>query len=510
MITTLLKTVVLSAVNALGIWACVGLYQLKGWGLLFVLIFGLGGLNAVLLSRKAYPLRYLLPGLVLFGLMVVYPIVYNINISFMNYGTGNILSKSQVIFQFTNEYFQPENGEHFSYLIFKNVEGNMRVLLVSKKTNKAYLSVGDHLKLADVHDPLFVYQDGEIVEIDGYQRMSKIHIIQNLNEIQNLAFKYNDGIVKFYSTDEFRVFKPLYRYDKQNDVLINLKTGKVYRPVNGTFVSSDGEKLSPGFRAFVGFKNFIDILRNPQISGPFLRVFTWTFLWALLSVFTTFVLGLTLAILLNDSTLKLRYLYRTLLIVPYVIPGYVSVLIWRGLFNTNFGVINDVLQKFLSTRISWFQDPFWAKVALLIVNLWLGFPYMMLISLGALQSIPPELYEAARVDGASSWRRFRSITLPLLMISLAPLLIGSFAFNFNNFTVIYLLTGGGPPIPGSQTPAGATDILISYTYKLAFGGAGAQYGYAAAISVIIFLIIGSISVANFRFTKRLEEMSESL
>ncbi|HDM69906.1 MAG TPA: ABC transporter permease subunit, partial [Thermotogales bacterium] len=137
-------------------------------------------------------------------------------------------------------------------------------------------------------------------------------------------------------------------------------------------------------------------------------------------------------------------------------------------------------------------------------------PYMMLISLGALQSIPPELYEVARVDGANSWQRFHSITFPLLMISLAPLLIGSFAFNFNNFTVRYLLTGGGPPIPGSQTPAGATDILISYTYKLAFGKAGAQYGYASAISFIIFMIIGSMSTLSFHLTRRLEKMSESL
>ena len=510
MIKNWLKIIILGVLDALGIWAAIGLLQAGGWGVLAVLIFGLIGLNIALLSKKAYPLRYLLPGLVLFGLMVVYPIIYNINIAFMNYGTGNILSKTQVISQFMNKYYQPEGSERFLFQIFRNKKGDLKVLFISKVSNEAYLSVGDHIESVDLHNPSLIYKNGEIIRIDDYEKMSMIQIIQNLSKIQNLAFKYNDGLVKFRSVSEFRVYKPQYSYNGEHNTLIDLKTNKVYKPINGTFTSSDGEQLSPGFRDYVGFKNFIDILRNPQVSGPFIRVFSWTFIWALLSVFTTFTLGLTLAILLNDSTLRLRYLYRTLLILPYVVPGFISILIWRGLLNTNFGVINDVLQNLFSVKVPWFQDPFWAKVALLIVNLWLGFPYMMLISLGALQSIPSELYEAARIDGAGSWQRFYSITFPLLMITLAPLLIGSFAFNFNNFTVIYLLTGGQPPIPGSQTPAGATDILISYTYKLAFGGAGSQYGYAAAISIIIFLIIGTISAFNFRFTKRLEEMGENL
>lgn len=135
---------------------------------------------------------------------------------------------------------------------------------------------------------------------------------------------------------------------------------------------------------------------------------------------------------------------------------------------------------------------------------------MMVICLGALQSIPPGLYEVARIDGANRWRQFWHITLPLILISIGPLLIGSFAFNFNNFTVIYLLTEGGPPIAGAETPAGATDLLISYTYKLAFASKGADYGFAAAISLVIFLIIGTISAINFSFTNTLEEMGENL
>jgi ABC-type sugar transport system permease subunit len=180
------------------------------------------------------------------------------------------------------------------------------------------------------------------------------------------------------------------------------------------------------------------------------------------------------------------------------------------MLNVDFGIVNRILQDLFATKIPWFHDPLWARVAVLLVNLWLGYAYMMIVCLGALQSIPQELYEAARVDGANRWQQFGKVTLPLLLISIAPLLIGSFAFNFNNFNVIFLLTGGGPPIPGAITPAGATDILISYTYNLAFGAAGARYGFAAAVSLIIFMIIGTISAINFRLTRSLERVGESL
>lgn len=509
-ITSSLKIIFLGALDALGVWAFVDLLTQGNWRLLIPLFIGLFILNFALLSKKAYPLRYILPGLFFFGLMVVYPIFYNLTISFTNYGTGHLLSKKQVIEQFRDEYYIPEGSEEFSYQVFKNSKGDLKILLISKDTGKAYLSKGDRLGLVNLHDPRFSYKDQEIVKVDGYQRLNRKQIIQNLSAIQDLAFHSDEGVIKFTSLSKFRVYKPLYHYDEKEEVLTNLKTGKVYQLVQGTFTSSDGERLSPGYRSNIGFSNYIKVFANPLITGPFLRVFSWTFLWAFFSVATTFALGLFLAILLNNPNLKFRYLYRTLLIIPYAIPGFISVLIWRGLMNTDFGVINNLLQTFFSLTIPWFQNPIWAKVALVLVNLWLGFPYMMIISLGALQSIPPELYEVARIDGANRWRQFWHITLPLLLISIAPLLIGSFAFNFNNFTVIYLLTEGGPPISGTQTPAGATDILISYTYKLAFAARGADYGFAAAISVIIFLIIGTISAINFRFTGYLERMSEGL
>jgi ABC-type sugar transport system permease subunit len=182
------------------------------------------------------------------------------------------------------------------------------------------------------------------------------------------------------------------------------------------------------------------------------------------------------------------------------------------MMNSEFGVVNDILMRTIGVAPRWTTEAIWAQIAVLIVNLWLGFPYMMLICSGALQSIPGDLYEAATVDGAGPWQRFRAITLPLLLVAVGPLLIASYVFNFNNFGLIYLFIGGGPPIAGAATNAGHTDILISYVYKLAFesGGRGVQYGLAAAICIIIFVIVGSITLAQYRFTNMWEEVSQNV
>ena len=206
-----------------------------------------------------------------------------------------------------------------------------------------------------------------------------------------------------------------------------------------------------------------------------------------------------------------RKLIRSLLIIPYTIPSVISVLIWRGLMNERLGIINTTLQDIIGWAPPWTSDPTWVKIAIIIINLWLGYPYMMLICSGALQAIPEDLYEVARVDGANAWQRFWGITLPLLLVSVGPILISSFTFNFNNFNVIYLFNQGGPPIAGAATPAGHSDILISYTYRLAFaGGRGADYAFAAAITIIIFIVLAVLTLINFRFTRVWEEMSEGV
>ena len=194
-------------------------------------------------------------------------------------------------------------------------------------------------------------------------------------------------------------------------------------------------------------------------------------------------------------------------ILPYAIPAFLSVLVWRGLLNFQFGQVNRLLESMGMGSINWLGDPVWAKVAILLVNTWLGFPYMFLLMSGALTSVPEELKEAARVDGASAARVFRTVTLPLLLVSTAPLLIGSFAFNFNNFILIFMLTNGGPPVVNSAVPYGETDILLSFVFDLAVNaGRGNNFALGSAIVVIIFFLVAGISAFSFRFTKRLEEI----
>jgi arabinogalactan oligomer/maltooligosaccharide transport system permease protein len=247
------------------------------------------------------------------------------------------------------------------------------------------------------------------------------------------------------------------------------------------------------------------VFTNDSIRGPFIRVFIWTFVFAIGSVALTFAVGLGLAVTLNHPDMRGQRLYRSLIIIPYALPSFLSALIWQGLLNQEFGIIND----FLNLNIAWLRDPTIAKVSVLLVNTWLGFPYMFLISTGALQAIPDNLKEAAAIDGATSRQAFRKVTFPLLMVALAPLLIASFAFNFNNFNTIFLLTGGGPPIAGAQTPAGHTDILISYTYRLAFeSGRGSDFGLAAGIGILIFMIVATISALTFKRTRVFEELNE--
>ena len=505
------KILVLGILDALTIWAGTKLVLQGQFVLAIILVLGAVGITYIYLSRRTYPLRYLVPGLVFLLAMVVFPIGYTVYVSFTDMSTGHILSKEQVITQITDRTYVPPNAPTYSFIAFQNDQGELVLLLENKQGNLLYYQG----KLTPVKLPdsrlIDENNDGTPDRFLNYTQLSIPELVKRLPYLESLAIPEGKYQLRLASLHTFTLYAPRYSYDLNRDAMTDLRTGKVYYARDGFFTAAAGDELYPGFPIWVGLKNYWSILTDPAVSGPFGRVFGWTVVFAGLSVITTFILGLALAVLLNDPYLKLRQLYRVLVIVPYAVPAFISILVWKGLLNVNLGIINHVLMQLFHLKIPWFSDPTWAKVALVLVNLWLGYPYMMIVSLGALQSIPGELYEAALVDGASWWQRFSKITLPLLLMPLAPLLIGSFAFNFNNFTLIYLLTGGGPPIPGAQTPAGATDILLSYTYNLAFkGGAGNQFGLAAAVSMIIFLIIATISAINFRLSGALEDLSKNV
>ena len=283
--------------------------------------------------------------------------------------------------------------------------------------------------------------------------------------------------------------------------MIDAVDGTTYTVDDGYFVDDAGRRLLPGWRSSVGTDNYERLFTDDDVRGPFIRVFVWTVVFSLVSVATTFALGLALAMVFNNQRMKGRRIYRSLIILPYAIPTFMTALVWRGMFNQSFGVIN----RWLGINAAWLDGQWLPYLSILIVNLWLGYPYMWLVCTGALQSIPTDLNEAAFVDGATGATAFRRITFPLLMTAVAPLLIASFAFNFNNFNIIFLLTEGGPFTPDNPT-AGGTDILISYTIRLAFGAGGAQFGFASAIAVLLFILTGIIAALQFRYTRALEDV----
>jgi arabinogalactan oligomer/maltooligosaccharide transport system permease protein len=297
--------------------------------------------------------------------------------------------------------------------------------------------------------------------------------------------------------------EPTLRYDAKRDVFVRLSDGTVFRDNGRGAFTAGAQELEPGWKTSVGTKNFSSIIHDPLIRSPFLQIFAWTFFFAVSVVFLSFAAGLLLAIALDKRGMRFQRLYRSLILIPWAVPGFFSLLVWAGLLNDDFGVVNRIFH----ISVPWLFDANWAKVSCILVSFWLTVPYFFLISMGALQSIPAELTEAARVDGGGATQIFRRVTLPLVLVATSPLLIASFAFNFNNFNNIFFLTGGGPTQP-NQPIAGSTDILISYTYKLAIAtGKGNDYGLASAVSIIIFVIVAALSTIGFSRTKALENLN---
>lgn len=255
---------------------------------------------------------------------------------------------------------------------------------------------------------------------------------------------------------------------------------------------------------WVGFDTFTSLITLSTWKNTFIGIFGWTVVWAILATFTTFFTGFIFAVLLNSKGIKLKKFWRSIFILPWAVPQFISILIFRNMFNGQFGPINKFLMEIglITENIAWLSDPILAKVTLVLVNMWFGFPFWMVLMSGVMTNIDKELYEAADVDGANGIHKFFKITLPIVLFSTAPLLIMQFAFNFNNFNVIYLLTDGGPA-NADYIYGGHTDILISWIYKLTLDQS--QFAMASVVSILIFIVVAIISVWNFRRTKAFKE-----
>jgi ABC-type sugar transport system permease subunit len=505
----------LAIIDAFGLWFIYQAIADGVWFLVAVVGFITFGINVIFLKENLYPLRWLSPGIALTILMVVYPLIFTVYTAFTNYSDTHLLTKQQAIRTIEKEQYLPAGARTYRWAAYQSPEGNIALCLIAEDGRMflVYLN-GEIEEITEGDfpvDALKFDEDGFLQNIENFDRLSRVEIVQKIDDLAELEFGRPPNTIHIHSLNEAAQYQQKFVYDDSQDAIVDQEEGFVYYAREGAFTSQDDKTLRPGYQTVTGWINFQRILTSPALQGPLLRVFLWTIAFAILSVLTCFSLGLFLALVFNDPIIPGRKLIRSFLLIPYAVPFFISILIWRGMFNPHVGVINKILETLIGWSPAWLSDPWWAKIAILLINLWLGFPYMMLITTGALQSIPSDLFEAAEVDGASAWQRFWYLTLPLLLISVGPLLIFSFAFNFNNFNVIYLFNRGGPPMPNTPTPAGHTDILISYSFRLAFeGGRGGNYGYAAAITIIIFIVLMIITLLQFRYARLWEEVSENV
>lgn len=502
----LVKIVALAIIDAAAVFAIMVLAGAGSWVVAAIVGLFAIAINVVYLTPGLLPAKYLTPGLIFLLIFQVFVVGYTVYIAFTNYGTGHNSSKEDAVaaLMLQSETNVRDSAAFPTTIVEK--DGAFYLLVTDPETEEALIgTTGEALSEVDAD-----FEGGKATAVDGFTTLNFANVISNQTDIAALAVPVSDdpadGYLRTTDGSTSYEFISALAWDADADTMTNTETGVVYRDIGtGAFTSDDGEEILPGWSTTVGFDNFVRAFTEESIRGPFIAVTIWTLVFAVLSVATTFILGLFLAIVFNDPRMKSRKYYRIVMILPYAFPAFLSALVWAGMFNQDFGFINQVLLG--GADIPWLQDGMLAKIAILLVNLWLGFPYMFLVCTGAIQSIPEDITEAARMDGAGVWQIFRQIKFPLLLVSVAPLLISSFAFNFNNFNLIYMLTGGGPRFVDASINVGSTDILISMVYKVAFVGQMRDFGLASAFSIIIFLIVGVISYIGFRQTKVLEELN---
>ncbi|WP_392421106.1 maltose ABC transporter permease MalF [Edwardsiella piscicida] len=463
----------------------------------------LGGGLYIFANRRAYAWRYVYPGLAGMGLFVLFPLICTIAIAFTNYSSTNQLSQERAQSVLLQRMFT--SGQTYAFSLYPDGD-QWRLQLTDAQNGQRYLSGPFTLSQSNLQISM--------APADGAPQGSAATlrtVTQHRQTLNSLVALLPDGAaLRMSSLRQFAASRPLYTLGDDGRTLTDNQSGIAYRPnmQSGFYqaVNADGdwrsERLSPGFTVTTGWKNFLRVLDDEGIRQPFISIFIWTLVFSVLTVIFTVAVGMVLACVVQWEALRGRAAYRVLLILPYAVPAFISILIFKGLFNQSFGEINMMLSQLFGIRPAWFSDPLTAKCMILIVNTWLGYPYMMILCMGLLKAIPEDLYEASAMDGAGPLQNFFRITLPMLIKPLTPLMIASFAFNFNNFVLIQLLTNGGPDMLGTSTPAGYTDLLVSYTYRIAFeGGGGQDFGLAAAIATLIFLLVGALAILNLKASK---------
>lgn len=533
----LIKWLVVAVIVLVNLYADIRMY-LNGdiaYPLLDIVLVGVG--VYVFVSKKMYAQRYAFPSVAGMTAFIIFPLIYTLWISFTNYSGAHVMTVESAKAYHLQKTYKSEGGD-YSYKIFELEDGKYDLVL--NQGSKVFKNEAPlDLSSAAINEAAKLGKSFDVKLIASGESSGKAVPMKKFMSFRNVLKSYilhlPDSDVKLsmsglrsYSaqSEKFKVLEVgekadngyvvdsknvLWDNEKKALFMPNMETGFYqYADEKGQLY---GEEFAPGFKVNVGLKNYIKFLSNESIRMPFFEIFIWTVCFSAITVFGTLAIGMVLACLVQWQFLRFRGVYRVFLILPYAVPSFISILVFKGLFNQNFGELNLFLGLIMEpiyaafgaqwTSIEWFTDPWAARAMILMVNAWLGYPYMMILCMGLLKSIPDDLYEATAIEGASPWVNLRHITLPLLIKPLAPLLIASFAFNFNNFVLIQLLTGGGPDmINATQAPAGYTDLLVSFTYRIAFeGGKGNDYGLAAAVAALIFVMVGLLSLVQLRLTK---------
>ena len=504
----ILKVILLGAVLGIAVLGATPLIQQQKWIGLALLLAATGLLFWIYLSPRRIPAKYLVPGTLFLLVFQVFPVLYTVSTAFTNYGDGHRSGKAEAIRAIESGSVHPVRGSA-QYRLSIGVEAGrdpatagIALLLTDDKTRRSYVGTRDGLADLSASD-VKLDPKGKVLEAKGFTVLKLHQVNRRSQEVGDFRVPTEKGAIKSQGLSSAFEGAAQLVYAESCDCIRDAVTGKTWKAENrdGYFRGEDGVYLAQGWQVNVGLRNFADVVTNPVISRYFFGILAWNLAYATLSVGLSFALGLLVAIVLNHERLRGRRIYRSLLILPYAMPSFAMLLVWRDMFNPDFGLIN----RLFGLHVNWFGTPWGARFAVVLVQIWLTYPYMFLISTGALQAIPPDLTEAASVDGAKPFYAFRTVTFPLLMVALAPPLIASFAFNFNNFNAVYF-TSEGAPFPPDNPRVGATDLLITYTFRIAFGGQGAQYGLASTISIFIFLIVALVSLVGFRRARVLEEI----
>ena len=466
-------------------------------------VLGVAGLLVLLqFSKRLQAWRYVMPGVSAVLVFIVLPMAFTLGIAFTNYSSAHLLSFERA----TDALLQRTDSEGLGMDLSLLREGEGAAARYQARLRdddgKDWLSARFTLPAPGAPATgttvmLGALEDGQ--PLPG-EPLPPRALVELLPQLRTLVLRTPDDRPWRLSslhriTDQAQRYAPI-----DADRLRDLRDGSIVTADHAAGVWRDaaGQALEPGFRTTVGLANYARIFGDSSFFEPFVRVFVWTVSFASLNTLLTFALGLFFAVALSWPALKGRGAYRVALFLPYAVPAFISIPVFRGLFNENLGEINLVLDLLFGVRPGWFSDATLARAMVLTVNTWLGYPYMMILAMGLLKAIPEDLYEASALAGAGPVTNLLRITLPLIARPMAPLLVASFAANFNNLTLIALLTEGAPDYLDTQVPVGATDLLASYTYRIAFNDGGQNYALACAISSIVFVIVALLAYVNLR------------